>query len=260
MNMTAAASLPGDDGAKAQSWTSGSIDVVTLVDHASPKALPDGHSFESGARKAKAKRPDRKAAITAAALKLFASTPYEDVSVDDICAEANVAHGLVFYHFGNKRGLLAAAVADAWRQLVESSDDLGPHATVVDRFRGYLHRHFEYFHRYPERFPLMTRSGHANSEVAGILASSRREAMHEIQISLGCPDAAPARLGLALEGWAGFVDAATSMYIESPDITIDQITDMCAQVLVASVRSASDLGVDAATELEAVSRVAATMS
>jgi hypothetical protein len=42
-----------------------------------------------------------------------------------------------------------------------------------------------------------------------------------------------------------------------PLVDTDGITDMCAQVLVAAVRSASDIRINAAVELEAISRVAA---
>ena len=201
-------------------------------------------------------KPNRRDALLHAALDLFTTRPYDDISVDEICARADVAHGLLSYHFGGKRQLFAAAVRLAWSELISYEKPLESEITVVEKFRGYLSRHFDYFRQHPERFPLMTRSGHDDAAISGILREARRDAVKEIEASLGCPEGAPPRLRMGLSGWAGFVDTVTMEYIENPQIDIDEITDMCAQVLVASVRSASDIRIDSAIELEALSRVA----
>ena len=200
-------------------------------------------------------KPNRRAALLHAALDLFATRSYDDVSVDEICARANVAHGLLSYHFGGKRQLFAAAVRLAWDELISDEKPLESEVTVVEKLRGHLTRHFDYFRRHPERFRLMTRSGHADDQVSEVLRTARRDAIREIEISLGCPEGAPPRLQMAISGWAGFVDTATLEYIENSPVGIDEITDMCAQVLVASVRSASNIPIDAGVELEIVSRV-----
>ncbi len=43
--------------------------------------------------------------VLAAARDLFMTSPYEDVKAADVARAAGVAHGLVFHHFGSKRGL-----------------------------------------------------------------------------------------------------------------------------------------------------------
>lgn len=231
-----------------------SVSVTLLADRPtrSVAASPGARSGRTKGEGATARR----AALIEAALDLFAARPYEDVSVDEICARAGVAHGLLSYHFGSKRRLFAAAVAAAWDELIASDTPAPDEVTVVDRFRGYLRRHFAYFRKHPDRFRLMTRSGHADGEIADILRASRAAAMTEIEASLGCPEGAPPRLRIALSGWGGFVDTVTLEYIEEPTVSAEQIADMCAQVLVASVRSANDIQIDAAVELETVSQVA----
>ncbi|HKS47490.1 MAG TPA: TetR/AcrR family transcriptional regulator [Amycolatopsis sp.] len=214
-----------------------------------------GSAPETGRAAPARSKPNRRAALLHAALDLFATRPYDDVSVDEICARANVAHGLLSYHFGGKRQLFAAAVRLAWDELISYEKPLETEVTVVEKFRGYLSRHFDYFRRHPERFRLMTRSGHADDDVSEVLRSARQDAIKEIEASLGCPEGAPPRLRMAISGWAGFVDTVTLEYIEKSPVDIAEITDMCAQVLVASVRSASDIRVDAAVELEVMSRV-----
>ena len=217
-------------------------------------ATPDPRRVRTSATERR-RRPDRRAALLKAALELFTACPYEDVSVDDICERAKVAHGLLSYHFGGKRQLFAAAVSHAWDELIAYERPLDSEVTVVDRFHGYLFRHFDYFRVHPQRFRLMTRSGHGDEHMSDVLRAARRRAVREIEDSLGCPEGAPAALRTAISGWAGYVDTVTLEYIENPELDIDAIVDMCAQVLVASVRSASGVRLDSVTELEALSRV-----
>ena len=167
-----------------------------------------------------------------------------------------MAHGLLSYHFGGKRQLFAEAVRLAWDELIAYERPLESEVAVVDKFRGYLSRHFDYFRRYPERFRLMTRSSHVDPQVSQVLAAARRSAVEEIENFLGCREDPQPVLRAAIAGWAGFVDTVTLECIENPALEVDKITDMCAQVLVASVRSASDIPMDSAVELEAMSRVA----
>ena len=51
------------------------------------------------------------------AVSLFSERHYEEVSVSDIARNAGVAHGVIFHHFGNKRGIYLAAMERAARKL-----------------------------------------------------------------------------------------------------------------------------------------------
>lgn len=199
---------------------------------------------------------DRRAALIAAALELFARKPYEDVSVDEVCGRARVAHGLLSYHFGGKRGLFAAAIRQAWEELVSYEKPRDTELTAVERVHGFLFRHFEYARRHPERFAIMMRTGHADEKVREVLQAARLDALAEISVSLGCPESPPPQLQAALTGWSGYVDAVTVTYLDNLDqLSAEDVTDMCAQVLVASVRSAYKMPTDAAAELDALTRV-----
>jgi len=74
----------------------------------------------------------RREQLVVAALRLFSERPYEDVSIDDIANEANVAHGLLSYYFGGKRGGLLGRAADG------SNRFAGSHASdpIRRRHRG----------------------------------------------------------------------------------------------------------------------------
>ena len=63
---------------------------------------------------------DKKESILNAALELFATEGYSSVSTSRIAKAAGVSEGLIFRHFGNKKGLLDAIVEDAEKRLNEA--------------------------------------------------------------------------------------------------------------------------------------------
>lgn len=53
------------------------------------------------------------------AVHQFATKRYNEVAVSGIAEQAGVAHGLMFHHFGNKRGLYLAAVQEISHRLFD---------------------------------------------------------------------------------------------------------------------------------------------
>lgn len=62
---------------------------------------------------------DKKENILAAALDLFANEGYHAVSTSKIAKRAKVSEGLIFRHFGNKKGLLEAIMKDAEQRVAQ---------------------------------------------------------------------------------------------------------------------------------------------
>lgn len=192
-----------------------------------------------------------------AALGLFTSQDYDDVSIDELCRRADVSKGLAFYHFKDKRGIYAATLDHIWRDLLEFQSPLPDEDTPRLRIRGYLHRHFEYIDRYPERFTiLMTARGTA--EVRDVVATSREKAVNEVAASLGCPRSPGPRLRQVIRGWMGFIEGVTVDFLAHRDVSIEDITILCTQSLVASVLAAEGSYFDADAEVRALHRVALT--
>ncbi|HKS50205.1 MAG TPA: TetR/AcrR family transcriptional regulator [Amycolatopsis sp.] len=200
----------------------------------------------------------RRQQIINSALALFSTRPYEEISVDEVCERAGVAHGLISYYFGGKRGLFAAAVQQAWRELIASEKPREDERTPAARVYGFVRRHFEYVRRHPERFATLLRTGHADPDVFEIVVSAREKALAELQISLGCPVHPPAPLRIALHGWMGHLDNMTLDWAAYDDLDIDYATELCVQALVSAVRTANGHRYDVDVELEVLGQVAAT--
>ena len=212
----------------------------------------------AGMREARGSRDSiRRKQILDAALVLFSAKPYEDVSVDDVCDDAGVAHGLISYYFGGKRGLFAAAVRQAWKELLDAERPREHEKSASDRVHGFVRRHFEYVSEHPMRFATLMRTGHADRKVCEIVVGARAEALAELQLSLGCPVDPPASLRAALRGWMGYLDNMTLDWATHRDLDIEFVTELSIQALVAAVRAATGQRFDLAAELDALSQVAA---
>jgi AcrR family transcriptional regulator len=63
---------------------------------------------------------DRRRAILAAAVRVFARRGYHGARVGDIAEEAGVAHGLLYHYFSSKEEVLATVFRENWRGLLEA--------------------------------------------------------------------------------------------------------------------------------------------
>lgn len=62
---------------------------------------------------------ETRAKLIAAGRKAFADKGYADASMDDFTAEAGLTRGALYHHFGDKKGLLAAVIAEIDAEMTE---------------------------------------------------------------------------------------------------------------------------------------------
>jgi AcrR family transcriptional regulator len=79
------------------------------------------------------------ARILAAAERLFGERGFDFVTVRDVAEAAGVTHPLIYYHWGSKRGLLAAVLAQN-RQRVAAvvADRSDPREAILALIRSYI--------------------------------------------------------------------------------------------------------------------------
>lgn len=189
------------------------------------------------------------------ASQMFSSMEYEDVAIDELCRQADVAKGLVFYYFADKRGLFAAVVEEAWQELAMATATREGEESAMDRLHGYLRRHLEWVEANPQRFTTLMANAPSSPDVRESIVTARRNAMSAITASLGCPENPPPRLRQAVRGWGHFVDDISRDWVAHRDVSTDDMIDICAQVLVAAVRSANGIPLDHEAELGALTQV-----
>ena len=102
-------------------------------------AVPEAAVPNNGTRQERAQATRRR--ILEVAVGQFAVRAYNDVAVSDIAEQTGVAHGLLFHHFGSKRGLYLEAVREISNRLfdVSPTDRSAPPGTQL---RDILRQHF----------------------------------------------------------------------------------------------------------------------
>ncbi|MBP0463891.1 TetR/AcrR family transcriptional regulator [Roseomonas sp. PWR1] len=85
-------------------------------------------------------RPDTRARILDAAMRVLRTRGYEGSSVDDICAAAGVTKGAFFHHFRSKEDLAVAAAAhfSIWLEALFDRLAWRDHADPRDRLLAYI--------------------------------------------------------------------------------------------------------------------------
>lgn len=62
-------------------------------------------------RRTRAEMEETRATLLATARRVFSERGYAETSMDDLTAQANLTRGALYHHFGDKKGLLIAVVA-----------------------------------------------------------------------------------------------------------------------------------------------------
>lgn len=202
-----------------------------------------GGTRPTARRSSRGRKPDgrsKRQKIIDAAAWLFASQPYDMVNIDEVARDADVAHGLVFYHFKDKRGLYVATLTHLLEELDRFVAPLRTEVTPELEVRGALTRYLQYLARYPVAMQSLLRIGLQDSELSGPYASTRQLGLGRLLSSLGETEhAQSATLRVALRGWMGFVDQVTTDWLDANhDLALEDYVDLCFDALIWALHSA----------------------
>jgi AcrR family transcriptional regulator len=131
--------------------------------------------------------------VLRSAMELFGERGYEDVSIDDVAAQAGVGKGSVYRQFGSKEQLYAASVIEGFVQLRgQIEDGLVGVASIPERITAITHhvlfyfwnrRHFFILLRDPARLPraqevrYRKERAQLSAVIGGVLREGAREGL-----------------------------------------------------------------------------------
>lgn len=134
-------------------------------------------------RRTRAEMEETRAALLAMARKFFKEHGYAETSMDDLTAQAGLTRGALYYHFGDKKGLLAAVVDqidDEMDQRLQTISDNAedPWDGFCNRCRAYLEMALE-----PEFQRIVLRD--AKAVLGGSSPESQRYCVQSMQRLIG---------------------------------------------------------------------------
>ncbi len=183
---------------------------------------------------------DRKRALMTAALQLFRERSYDQVSVDDLAAAADMSRPLLYHYYGGKQGVFVAALRQTAEDLLaamRASAAGSPDAWLSAGVAAYL----DHVQANPVGFSALI--GHGSSPAAGdrgtVLGETREAILEQVMAGLR-PATDPPMLRTVIKGWIGLVEVVSRQWMETgrPDrAELEHIlVDMFAAALETTAR------------------------
>ena len=187
---------------------------------------------------------ERRGRLIALGEELFSERPFDEISIDDIAARAQISKGLLYHYFGSKRDFYVEVVRAgvlALRAVTEVSASVPEptrSARSLDAYLAYVEAHAAGFAQ------LMGAGGGADPEVAALIDESRREfaarvleGVRRAGIDWGAGEAPPL-LRAAVRGWVGMVEAASLEWVAEREVPRAALAAFLQGALVSAVRDA----------------------
>ena len=165
---------------------------------------------------------------------MFTEDGSADISAAAVARRADVAHGLLFYYFTDKKGLVAAALVDMLDELAAYQSPRPEEKTERERLEGFVRRHVEFLDRYRMAYLRVIREGVINRAVQ----QARSNAADQVTELPGLAKPGSARGRVAVSGWIGFLDRLADEYIDDPELDLDSVVVLAADAFDAVVNAA----------------------
>lgn len=163
--------------------------------------------------------------------------------MQDIAAAADVATGLLYYHFTDKQGLFAAGLellAEQLRARVRAATSDPACSSALDRLLAGLEAQLEFLQEHPTLYNEL--NGNASRpRVKAIVERDRRERLELVVQALPEDVERTAAVDATLEGWLHFVEGVEIAWLKDRKLTVEQVCRLCCEILFASVRTAAKL-------------------
>lgn len=178
---------------------------------------------------------DRKRALMLAALRLFRERSYDQVSVDDIAAAADMSRPLLYHYYGGKLGVFVAALRQTAEDLLvamHASAEQTPDAWLSAGVRAYL----DHVDANPIGFSALI--GHGSNPAGGeSVIEYLRESILGLIVKGLRPESEPPMLRSAIKGWIGMVEVISRQWMETGHPDRAQIEGILVEMFDAALET-----------------------
>jgi AcrR family transcriptional regulator len=158
---------------------------------------------------------------------LFADKPYEDVLMEDIAARAGVSRALLYHYYPNKRDLYVAIFKRASARFL-ARDSPDPQLPLAEQLAAGLEAHIQSFVDHPFEAVTINRGALSDDPaVQAIIAEELNVVGQRLVNELVAEGHRRDVTEIAVEGWLAFVRAACVKWVQSPNISRSDLTEMC---------------------------------
>lgn len=168
---------------------------------------------------------DRRRQLLGIGLAKIIDTPIQDLSMDEIAAEAGISRGLLFHYFPTKTEFYLACIAAAGRRILRNT--AAPEdGTAEERVRTMVTRMIEQIDRRRSFYlTLVHGSGAADPRLTEVYASVRSVSTDRVMAALAVE---PSRRPVVHAWWAYVEDRALTWSAEPVEHRAEALADLVA--------------------------------
>lgn len=176
----------------------------------------------------------RRAQLLAIGAELFARRPYAQVSIEEVAEIAQISCGLLYHYFPSKRAFFVAVMEEEGAKLLQASTP-DPSLPPLDQLKAGLEVYIDYAERHPDSFRVAHQATITDNHERRIHQARVSVHCDRILTGLGTLTTVDERTQIAVAGWLAFVSTAILEWLDNPVITREQLRDLCARTLWATV-------------------------
>ncbi len=168
---------------------------------------------------------ERRAQLIAAGAELFAEHAFEEISMRQIAQAAGISKPLLYHYFPSKIELFKAAVSEQAAELqalIEPSGDGTPFEQLTRSLDAYL----GWIERNSRAWQKLMQSAAALPEAGDVVEGFRRRTLEEIVRHVAGNRKPRPALRAALQGWLGYVDGVLLDWVQTRDLSRDQVREL----------------------------------
>lgn len=205
--------------------------------------MASGRMARRGGTPARMSREGRREQLLDIGVRLLATRPLEELSIELLSDEAGISRGLLYHYFGNKQDFHVAVVRRAVGDVyaITAPQDLeDPLAQLVASLGAYL----DYVREHHVGYLSLVRAAHGpNEELRAIYEEARNALVDRVFArvdgleAFGVEDSPATRL--LARSWAALVEDAVLAWVEDPaGVPREALLDRLAAALVALIAPA----------------------
>jgi AcrR family transcriptional regulator len=174
---------------------------------------------------------ERRSQLLSLAQAAFASSSYDEVSIDDLARAAGVSKGLLYHYFPSKRELYLATVREAAERLlarIVPEPELSPFEQALRGVDAYL----RYVRENADAYVSLMQSGVGrDEEVFALVEGTRHRFVEMILDRAGAELLSPLQRSL-VHGWVGMVEAACLDWLKRPEVERAELAKLLVKTLL----------------------------
>jgi AcrR family transcriptional regulator len=181
---------------------------------------------------------DRRQALIHSALKLFNTQPYDEVSVDDIAAEAGMSRALVYHYYGGKAGVFVSALQQMGDDVVAAVAKAGTDNPDNWLTAG-LSAYFDHIQANPIGITALIRNGSLISRDDRQVLDGIGDRMLRLMLASLDPPADSPVLKSVLRGWISMVETMGRGWLSQGQPTREELETLLPELLRAVLGAAA---------------------